>query len=417
VLSIFGISTIWSPRKYVSFFGDIVISLKTAEDFGITSLTTPERYGLTLVLGGGEVLLLELSSAYGVFATEGIKNEYKYILRIEDVSGNILFESRTNPIEVIDKNVARAINDILSDNDARAPSFGEFSALYFPGKQVAAKTGTTNDFRDAWIVGYTPSVVIGAWAGNNDNSPMEKRVAGFIVAPMWREVMKYYLENYPNENFTPPEKFPASKPVLKGEWRGGAVYIIDKISRKLATEYTPFDLREEKAIQNVHSILYWINKDDPQGIAPKSTSSDSQFNNWDTQVIKWAETNGFLDEDESIIPTEYDDIHTPEKFPKIKEITISPKKDTYFRGDQIVLIPKIESTYDIIQVDYFETKSNFYLGTTKRSPFSIALNINRFLPESEEVTGNKIQIPITIKVYDSVGNKIEQQIFLPSVSY
>ena len=85
------------------------------------------------------------------------------------------------------------MNDILSDNVARTPAFGAQSFLNFPDRHVAVKTGTTNDYRDAWIVGYTPSLVVGAWAGNNDNSPMEKKVAGFIIAPLWNAFFTYFI--------------------------------------------------------------------------------------------------------------------------------------------------------------------------------------------------------------------------------
>ena len=121
------------------------------------------------------------------------------------------------PTQVLDKEVALQISNILSDNVARAPSYGQTSALYFPDRDVAVKTGTTNDSRDAWIMGYTPSIAVGAWAGNNDNSPMVKKVAGLIVAPMWRAFMDQVLAKYPIEQFEEPLIVDKSqmKPVLK----------------------------------------------------------------------------------------------------------------------------------------------------------------------------------------------------------
>src|SRR3989344_4020696 len=261
------------PSVKTLYLAGLKNSLNTAKDFGNTTLNEPDRYGLTLVLGGGEVSLLELTSAYSVFANDGTKNSHRDILKIEDSKGKIIFEPEVAPLQVIDKNIARTISDILSDNKARTPAFGEFSALYFSGRQVAAKTGTTNDYRDAWVMGYTPSIALGAWAGNSDNTEMEKKVAGFIVAPIGHEIMEYALSRVPQESFITPDKLPAEKAVLRGEWRGGREFEIDKISLKLATTFTPEETKEKKVVQEVNSILYWI----------KGTE-DSQFKNWESVV-------------------------------------------------------------------------------------------------------------------------------------
>ncbi len=156
-------------------------SLNTAVKMGITSLTDVNKYGLTLVLGGGEVSLLDITSAYGVFANNGIRNKYVNILKIEDRNGNNLEEYVFNPQQVIPKKVASQISNILSDNKARTPAFGAYSPLYFPGRDVAVKTGTTNEYRDAWTIGYTPNFTLGAWVGNNNNSSMEKRLLGILL--------------------------------------------------------------------------------------------------------------------------------------------------------------------------------------------------------------------------------------------
>lgn len=380
------------PSVKVLYLTGLQNALSTARDFGITSLNDPERYGLTLVLGGGEVSLLELTSAFGVFANEGVRNSYRNILTIEDMDGNVVFEAQNSPVEVIDKNIARAITDILSDNKARAPAFGEFSALYFPGKKVAAKTGTTNDYRDAWVVGYTPNFVVGVWSGNNNNASMEKRVAGFIVAPMWHEILEYIITKTPEYEFVQPEPFSQEKPWLRGEWRGGKEYIIDKISGKLATEYTPIDLRWKKVIQEVHSILYWLEK-----------TSDPQFRNWEEQVRRWAYTNGFFDQDHSIVPNNTDDVHLPVNFPKIIEINTISKSEIYKKSDTITIIPKMESKFGVSQVDYYWGLDEEFIGSTKRSPFEMVVNIERF----GEVLG---ETTIKIKVYDSVGNISEKYV-------
>ncbi|MCC7004562.1 penicillin-binding protein, partial [Candidatus Nomurabacteria bacterium] len=235
------------PAIQVLYLAGLRDSLSLAKDFGIQGLGDSNQYGLTLVLGGGEVSLLDMTSAYSVFANDGIRNPYQYILEIDDANGNIIEKPEQTPTRVIPEQVARQISDILSDDVARAPEFGTNSALNFPGRSVAVKTGTTNDYRDAWVIGYTPQISVGAWAGNNDNSPMEKKIAGFIVAPMWHGLMNEFLNTLPNESFIKPDPQDTNvKPVIKGLWQGNIGYTIDKITGKLATDLTPDELRVDK---------------------------------------------------------------------------------------------------------------------------------------------------------------------------
>lgn len=372
------------PSVKTLYLAGLKNSLSTAKDFGITSLNDPERYGLTLVLGGGEVSLLELTSGYSVFANDGVKNSHREILKITDSGENVVFEQETSPAQVIDKNISRTVSDILSDNKARTPAFGEFSALYFPGRQVAAKTGTTNDYRDAWVMGYTPGVAIGAWAGNNDNTAMEKKVAGFIVAPMWHEIMDYALSKLPQENFVSPDKLPAEKPILRGEWKGGKEYEVDKISGKLATVYTPEETKEKKVVQEVHSILYWLKGTD-----------DSQFKNWESVVRDWAQKNGVLDQNENTMPKLYDDIHVPDRLPKINGVEIVNSE---------FLKPQITTYYPISQVDYFIDDE--FIGSSKKEPFLISF--------SQQITDSESnQLRVRVKIYDSVKNSAEETFIMP----
>lgn len=180
-------------------------TIDLAHDLGITTLDDPSKYGLALVLGGGEVKLVDLVSAYGVFANDGIKNESNFILKVVTGNGEVLEEYKEDSSRVLDAEVARVISDMLSDNSARGPVFGYNSSLHFPGKQVAAKTGTTQENRDAWVVGYTPAVAVGVWVGNNNNSPMTAAGAGISAAgPMWHEFMNVITNRYPSGYFTPP---------------------------------------------------------------------------------------------------------------------------------------------------------------------------------------------------------------------
>jgi 1A family penicillin-binding protein len=189
--------------KALNSFAGIEDSIKTAQNFGITTLNRPfSHYGLSLVLGGGEVRLLDMVSAFGVFATSGYRLPPSSIIKIEDSQGNILEENKDNiPKLVINPEPVNLVNDILSDNEARSPIFGQRSAMYFENYQVAAKTGTTQNYKDGWIIGYTPSLVVGVWVGNNDNSPMYKEPGISVAGPIWRNFIEKALLRYPKEFF------------------------------------------------------------------------------------------------------------------------------------------------------------------------------------------------------------------------
>ena len=262
---------------------------------GITTLTDVNRYGLTLVIGGGEVRLLDITSAYGVFANDGIRNTYTGILEVKNSNGDVLETYQENPQQILPKNVALTISDILSDEKSREPTFGAHSSLYIPGKDVAVKTGTTNSNKDAWTIGYTPSLVVGVWAGNNDNTPMKKGGSA-VAGPIWNNFMNEALKNLPNESFETPDlavEPTTVKPVLRGFWQGNENFFIDKISGKLATEFTPKETIEEKVITEVHTILYWINRKDITGPPPNDPEDDPQFGNWEIPVQNWWAQNKY----------------------------------------------------------------------------------------------------------------------------
>ncbi|MCX6718213.1 MAG: PBP1A family penicillin-binding protein [Candidatus Staskawiczbacteria bacterium] len=239
------------PAVKVLYLAGIPDVLQTAKNFGISTLTDTNNYGLSLVLGGGDVNLLEMTSAYGVFATEGNYIPAVSILKITDSDGNIIEQNQKQPTKVLDTQIARQINDILSDNNARTPIFGANSALYVPGYQVAAKTGTTSDFRDGWTMGYTPFAVVGVWTGNSDNSPTKDEGVG-IAAPMWNKVMTKIVSSRPAESFTPPDPITDRSPVLLGQLPAG----------------------------DTHTILYYVDK------------NSSQYPLWQAGIDNWVATGG-----------------------------------------------------------------------------------------------------------------------------
>jgi membrane peptidoglycan carboxypeptidase len=182
--------------------------IDTAEKMGITTFSDRSRYGLALTLGGGEVKLMELTGAFSVFAAKGIYRVPTPILKVEDAYGNTLYEWQdTGGIRALGEDTSFLISDILSDDGARSEVFGFGSALNIPGHQVAVKTGTTDDKRDNYALGFTPSVVAGVWVGNNNNEKMNPYVASGITGatPIWNRFMRAYLEDKDNEKFEPPE--------------------------------------------------------------------------------------------------------------------------------------------------------------------------------------------------------------------
>lgn len=237
-----------------------------AKQFGLSTLGEASQYGLTLVLGGGEVRLLDLVGAYSTFANEGVLNTPTGIIQVTSTDGTVLAQYAPNPTTVIPAQIARDMSAMLSDGPARMPEYGPNSPLSFPGQDVAVKTGTTNDTRDAWVIGYTPSIALGVWTGNNDNSVMVKSVAGFIAAPMWHEAMAYALTKYPKTYFGEPTPITnALPPMLRGTWA----------------------IPDAQGTVVPHSLLYWTNKNDPQGNPPSVPSQDPQFANWEYGISAW----------------------------------------------------------------------------------------------------------------------------------
>ncbi len=180
--------------------------IRLLTQLGITTLDTPERYDLSIALGGGDVRLTELVAAYAALANMGRPVQVSSILRVEAADGEVLYEWRQPPPAdpVIDERVAWLITDILSDPEARIPSFGVRSPLSI-GRPAAVKTGTTTDFRDNWTVGYTPQLVAGVWVGNPNNEPMVNVSGVSGAGPIWHDFMRAVLKDKPELTFERPD--------------------------------------------------------------------------------------------------------------------------------------------------------------------------------------------------------------------
>jgi membrane peptidoglycan carboxypeptidase len=176
--------------------------IATASAMGITTWGDSSNYGLSLTLGGGEVRMVDMATAFGVFANSGIRIDLNPILKVETYTGQVLEENdhETNPpagVRVLSPGVSFIISHILSDNNARIPAFGPNSQLVIPGKTVSVKTGTTDNLRDNWTVGYTPEYVTTVWVGNNDNTPMNPYLVSGVTgaAPIWNDIMSFILKD------------------------------------------------------------------------------------------------------------------------------------------------------------------------------------------------------------------------------
>jgi len=271
------------PAVKVLYLTGLRDAIKLASDMGISTLNDPDRLGLTLVLGGGEVKLLEHTGAYGVFANEGVRAKPRSILRIEGRDGTIIEETPVETERVLDREVALQISQILSDNNARAPLWGYNSQIQFADRDVAAKSGTTNNLRDAWIMGYTPNLAVGAWVGNNNNTPMGGGLSGLFTAPMWRAFMDVALPKFEAQNFPEPAPTdPSLKAVLRGQ-------IFDPTALIAAAQSGEGTLDMAGVSASVHSILHFVDKDNPRGPYPSNPASDSQYVNWEYPVSRWRE--------------------------------------------------------------------------------------------------------------------------------
>jgi len=384
------------PAVKALYLAGLRDSLNLAKRMGLETLTNVDQYGLTLVLGGGEVTPLNMSLAYGIFAADGLKYEEKTILRIEDSNGNILFgdkekddgeQKNTIGERVLSEQTSRLISDVLSDNVARTPAFGSNSFLNFPGRDVASKTGTTNDYRDAWIVGYTPNISVSAWAGNNDNSAMEKKVAGFIIAPMWNEFMQIAIAKREVETFTNPEPIdPNIKPMIAGFWKGEETSVVEDDDGNKQIVVTG-------KTDGIHSILHYVNKSNPLGAIPSNPNSDPQYNMWESAVSRWM--NG-QDIDDDFEIRDVDDVES------VTLKIISPENnEEYLPDSPLVIVVEMSDGRKIMDGEVFVNNQKF-------GDIDPVGNSFFFFPN--EVSGLESNNDLKVIIRDELGNSFQKEI-------
>ena len=273
-------------------------AVQTAHDLGITSPLAD--CGLSLVLGGCEVRLLDHVAAYSAIANEGVKNPETPILKILDKTGKTLEEFKPNPQTVLDPQAAYELISIMTDNNARAYIFGANSPLTMADRPIAAKTGTTQNWHDGWTIGFTPSLAAGVWAGNNDGTLLKKGADGVVVAaPIWHDFMAQSLATTTPEAFNVPD--------------GIAQITVDSVSGKLPTDASPQTKTETFASYSVpttyddvhQKVAFDITTGQPATslTAPSNITyktytvlhSETPNNpNWENPVVAWALQNGYV---------------------------------------------------------------------------------------------------------------------------
>ncbi len=311
------------PAVKAIMIGGIPETLQTATDMGITTIGNFQNYGPSFALGASEVKLTDMIQAYSVLAMGGNKIDQRSILKITQVDPrgkeSVLEDFKADKIKstpVLDPQIAFLVTDMMSDNNARTSLglWGVNNPMYLGNRPAAVKTGTTEYFNDAWAIGFTPSFVTGIWVGNNDNAPMLSS-SGAIAAPIWNKYMREALSGQPIEQFSRPAGIqeitidgftgkavtPATKQQRKDlfpSWykvipaKDGKKAVIDKVSKKLATDCTPVDAREEVSSSYIQAEI------DP---------GNPNFNNWNAPVQALA---GSLGSTIGAIPTENDDVHS-----------------------------------------------------------------------------------------------------------
>ncbi|MBT4856626.1 penicillin-binding protein [Candidatus Uhrbacteria bacterium] len=393
------------PAVKMLYLVGIEEGMDFAQRLGYSTLTDPSTVGLSMVLGGAEVTLLDHTAAYATLASEGVYHEPVSILMVKDSAGEILEEWRAEEHEgekVLEANIARMISDVLSDNNARTPYFGASSYLALSGRPAAAKTGTTNDYNDAWTMGYTPSLVAGVWTGNTDGTTMNRGSGGSsVAAPVWNQYMNAALAGQAAEGFVSPEIPITGIAMLDGEIPSELV-VLDKASGKLATERTPESYIEEKFCGDYHTILHYISPSDPLTLVDEPT--DSSYVAWEANVQEYlVRSNEELEEGEVAkescdIPEDKDDLHVKSNEPDI-DIDEPSNHDEVDRSFRVDIDADAKRGIDRVTYwidDVFVKQSSSKSGTTLS------------LPSWVEVGEHTLKVV----AYDDIDNASEDKILI-----
>ncbi len=370
--------------------------IEFAKQLGITSLNDPDRYGLSLVLGGGEVKLLDHTAAFSVFANNGVRQTKRSILKIEDKNGELIEEATDSEGErIVDEKYVGMLSHILSTNKYRVDAFGANNPLKFDDRPVAAKTGTTNENRDAWTMGYTPEVAVGVWSGNNDNSSMNSGGVGANASgPIFRDFIR---EAYPEISGKEFPKYDKDENKTDKDILDGELPAMDKIEvcelpddddeYCKANKYCPDSKKKRRIFADVHNILYFVIKDDPQGERPDDPKDDPQYKNWEKAVLKYYKK----EEDDKIIFDEEPDDCEKDDFEKYTA-KISLSVPSKVESDTLTIKVTPETEYDIDKIEYWVKGKKVHESKDSTYKYKI--------PEDQ----NNSTLEIEVKLTDDAGN-------------
>ncbi len=384
------------PAVKTLYLAGSIETIEFAKKFGYTTLTGD--YGLSLVLGGAEVNLLEHTNAYATLANQGIYNEPISILKVTNNIGENFYEWKpTEGIEAIKPELAATVSYVLSDDEARSFIFTPRGNLTLPNRQVAAKTGTTNDNKDAWTMGYVPTLATGVWVGNTIPSPM-KGGGNTLAGTIWNKFMREALKNTPPELFPTPPPNDAEKPVLKGGI-GGIVLNINSETGKIASPTTPESLITQRSYLPPHDILHYVDKNDPRGPAPAFPADDPQYENWEASLQDWITRQQAKGENLTFQepPTEYDNVQISEFTPTLEFIT--PMEGAILTSRTIDIQVKAASARGVTKVIYQIDGQT--IGSAVQAPFNFSYYAKKL-----------IKGPHTLSAVatDDVGNSAQKNV-------
>ncbi len=345
-----------------------------AKRFGYTTLK--EDAGLSMVLGGSEVNLLEHTNAYATLANNGLYHEPVSLLKVTNSTNDVLYEWKPGDgTEAIKPELAATISNVLSDDAARAYIFGRGSTLALSDRPVAAKTGTTNNNKDAWTMGYTPSLAAGVWVGNTNPAPM-KGGGNTLAGKIWNRFMSESLKGTQAEQFPTPPANDATKPVLRGS-DGGIKLMINKLNGKIATSSTPPGVQEERTYLPPHDILFYVKRSDPRGEMPTNPSDDPQYDNWETALKSWVARLNLAGHIMSLQepPAALDDsTFSSEQIPQVE--FVSPTDGIKLNSKQLDISVRATAPRGISKVYYYlDGKS---IGVSAAYPFDLSVVANNF---------------------------------------
>lgn len=385
------------PAVKMIYLVGVQTVLNQLELMGYTSFEDRSRFGLSLVLGGGEVRLLEHVAGYAAFANEGVYHPPSAILKVEDSHGNVLWEYKDSSRQVFEKNIANQITNILSDTSVRLSA-----NLNLKDRPVAAKTGTTNNYWDAWTMGYTPSLVTGVWVGNNDNTAMSKGADGTVIAaPIWQNYMNEALKGTLAEEFSVANIEMTGKPVLDGDVSLTKLVKVDKYTGQLATDLTPPSFIEERSLTQAHCILYYVQKDDPRGPAPMDpVVADSAYVNWEAGVQDWLMRTMGQVSGSVPLPSGYDSVHVEANRPTV--FIVSPNNGATLNTPNLLASVRVSAPRGVSRVEYYIDDRR--LSAVRTAPFDLNYNLATYFSKGFH--------KLKVKAYDDVDNSNEAQIDL-----